>query len=1253
MSYKTTEVQVGDDAYRTKLATYASSRAHGVYGRTIYVALGGTGAKSILHLRRLLMERFGSVDELKGIAFLSMDTDTSSSNPPAEGSGKADPFGERLKFREFERIDLKAQITGLISQEGLMRNAHIREWWDPSVNIDDSFPIEKGAGQIRPLGRLTVFANKETIVQKLQAAFARITANDLNTERIDLVGGVRFVIVGSWSGGTGAGTFIDTAAIIRQTFREAQTGITIEGMFAMPDVFKSVEKAFAKAAANGYACLRELNNYRANPFKVTWTASGAEEETNALFDRCILFSGQNYVGQTLARVGDCYRAIGESLFLDYSAGPLSAWIEGVRVNRKQYLASFTSWPYVVRLPGGQVKEASSERLYTFFSSFGIAKMAAPSWRLLNYARFDLAAEMVGFLDAAREGGGKAVTPMMLKQFMFDLGVFQGTRRDDDGVESSHWQVRDRLFELRGADGARSSVKAAIDEKAAAMIDAAESMFADKTTKPDCDRYWRDTEKLIGDPRAAGQEGDWIKAIRKNREAWVKEVMERLPVLVERYRKMEGMGPSGVDELLKQVLETLDRNHEQEKYSKWFSNRVAVEEADRAEAEGLWRKRLENAVQAQGGWGSKVDNHRAAVAKAAEPFTRYFQARVNIELCSEAVSGLAQVGEQLRRQRDWLTKLSESLSSLKSSLMAYRDFYKVPEPSAMILEIQVPENLDRLLEPYLTAQPEERARRLGVLQEQCMRTLGLGTLEQIKRKVDAEADGLREALATTAFFALKGDNHGKTSAFGEDGQQGFIHLYSAINLLKQNVKSKDELRKRVDELYKRSLPWIGEGSRAKLTDYRPKADAFIGFIDTGNEQFGQDLTNLVKEMRVGDFDCQRVKIEDPSEIIIYTELNAFPAYYGGEVEGMRKHYETLLYNPQKPEPLHIHQDYHEFADPMPAQDGEMVNRTLAWKAFLQAQMLGIIRSVKLRDWDERRIAYQHRVREDGRTAWTDLGPEGAVIRRLERDQLRFAQVIQKDIEAQLKAAVERGFTVSQFAMLADYYTYCVFPVNRPTVMGGAGATEPVGSIANEKARELARDWRSAAQRAGQTSLRDAKGLSAWSVPISRQKGGVVPLTPDLAAESRMEEWDYMSDAIDVVQRMVDQGILREARNRAGQIEMRFPRLAMNMDAASNPTSGAGPIRTQSRPPAPNVAPTDGHQLLPELKLVYQVNDVRQGGGPVSVTEIAARIQAEPASRHRVYHEKAWKDAMAIPEVCALIPVDEIPDDIPEDIPMDNG
>ena len=126
---------------------------------------------------------------------------------------------------------------------------------------------------------------------------------------------------------------------------------------------------------------------------------------------------------------------------------------------------------------------------------------------------------------------------------------------------------------------------------------------------------------------------------------------------------------------------------------------------------------------------------------------------------------------------------------------------------------------------------------------------------------------------------------------------------------------------------------------------------------------------------------------------------------------------------------------------------------------------------------------------------------------------------------------------------------------------------------------------------------------------------------------------MADVIAVIHSMVDDGLLAETRNASGRVEIRFPRLALKMDAPPKAAVGG-----------PRLTP------IPGLKLVYQVDEVRQGTAPIDVAAIAESVLASPASRHRVYHDKSWKDATAVPEIAAFLPPpeDEIPDDIPPDI-----
>src|SRR6476659_6743287 len=97
-------VSAADDAdYTQRLEAEAKKRERGIYPRTIFIALGGTGAKALIHLRRLVIERFGTLESLEGVAFLSIDTDIHSQQPSPE-DGQKTPVDNIISFARDERI---------------------------------------------------------------------------------------------------------------------------------------------------------------------------------------------------------------------------------------------------------------------------------------------------------------------------------------------------------------------------------------------------------------------------------------------------------------------------------------------------------------------------------------------------------------------------------------------------------------------------------------------------------------------------------------------------------------------------------------------------------------------------------------------------------------------------------------------------------------------------------------------------------------------------------------------------------------------------------------------------------------------------------------------------------------------------------------------------------------------------------------------------------------------------------------------
>lgn len=1210
-------VLTGDDnEYQKKLEEFVEQKAHGKYARTVFIGLGGSGAKALLHLRRLVMERFGKARALPGVAYISIDTDTSSSEPPPT-AGRRDLFEEEIRFSAEERVNLTANFSSLIG-ENLTRNPQLRDWWDASYAIPAGLRIEQGAGQIRPLARLTWFSNREAIIAKLTAAHRRVTSADVVSERVDLDAGVRFVIVAGWGGGTGAGTFLDTAALIRSSFG----GVSVDGIFVLAGVFRAVEGAFAKVAANAHACLTEVNHYLTQPFTVRWTGSEASDtRVKGLFDRYVLFSGTNAAGQTLAKDDDCYRAIGEALFLDFSAGKMSAWIRGVQVNRKQYLSSYVTYPYHIETPEGERQDLNGERWYTSFSSFGISKLVFPSWRLLNLAKYDLAAEMVATLDPAAGAAKNGVTPQGIRQFMMEAGCFQGESEADDGQRKSHRQIRDRLLRLTG-DGNNASIPDEISSRARLLVDDAERMFTEKATRESCDQHWRDAEKRIGDPNSPGSEGEWVRQLAANRAGALRELAAALPGLIETWRRKPGMGPTGVVRLFEQVLTTLSRPKDQEKYADWFRAQKAELLRQVDESRAAWDKQVMNADRAGSGFFPSKSNHEAALSRAADSLSAHFNARTKVLLVDEAVKLLDGITQSLTQAKTEVENLANELATMGAELRVLREHYTRPQSSALFVEVDAPGGWHDPILEYIGA-GETRERRVAALRERALRSLGLETLALIRAQLQRNRADLRDALTATAFHALKGEQ-GETIAFSDEGEpakKGFIERFSIINHLSEQVKDPARLQKLLEDLYKRGLPWISTDANATaLTSYRPKNDAFVGFVKGGMSELGNKIEKQLQGMQSGGFAPQHVDVQDPSEIILYTETSAFPAFYIGEVHGntgTRQRYEEILYG-RTFEPLHIHQDFHEFQAIVPLQQHEVEGHKGAMKAFLKGLMFGILRSVRLRNWDGSRVAYQYRRAEnDFEVKWTDLGPEGTVLRKLRGNHDRLLSSLQAHIDEHQRRFLASGGTWAQLVALADYYYHCVFPARRDGEISTTGSDGTQASIQSVICAEIAREWRKDLERAklGTRNVAEAiRTLHTWTAPVARAAGGIVPFTNALRPEERMNDWALLTQVKQSIELMVTAGRLAEHRNQQGHLESVYPRLAIDWEEL------------------------DVTHEEPQQQAFYRyrgpIGPVRHGQ---SAEQVAALVRAAPGGVHQVLGTDmaAWASAESVLEIAAAL------------------
>ena len=242
--------------------------------RTVCIGLGGSGLQTIMRLRRLIVERYGSLEKFPIVSFVQIDTDSGALDN-ANLSGKTFHRGVDISLKDGEKVHIGMTAEDANRLRGSLKNSQgnspydfVGEWL-PDYVIDNARAIDKGAGGVRSVGRLCFFLNYAAIRRAIDGA-ERVTQGThphlmqefglLQDEGLDIF------IVGSLYGGTGSGTFLDVAYSVKNLYREAK----VYGYLVINPELPTRDggnNGFDQQA-NIYAALTELDFYaRGNSFK--------------------------------------------------------------------------------------------------------------------------------------------------------------------------------------------------------------------------------------------------------------------------------------------------------------------------------------------------------------------------------------------------------------------------------------------------------------------------------------------------------------------------------------------------------------------------------------------------------------------------------------------------------------------------------------------------------------------------------------------------------------------------------------------------------------------------------------------------------------------------------------------------------------------------------------------------------------------------------------------------------------------------
>jgi hypothetical protein len=212
---------------------------------TLVLGIGGIGCKIAAAISDSL-----SNEDRKYVSIIGIDTNVN----------------DLSKLRDKHQMEIIQTSDDMEVSAYLEAHPEYLEWF-PDNDFLRERTMTDGAGQVRTLSRLAFLASVESgrfnpILQEI----TRIRKVDGNPHNKNLT----VMVVGSITGGTGAGLFLNIPFYIRELIK-SQAGIkqcVIRGMFVGPDIMEDVQPSQTNKDAvcvNGYTCLKELNAFYMRP----------------------------------------------------------------------------------------------------------------------------------------------------------------------------------------------------------------------------------------------------------------------------------------------------------------------------------------------------------------------------------------------------------------------------------------------------------------------------------------------------------------------------------------------------------------------------------------------------------------------------------------------------------------------------------------------------------------------------------------------------------------------------------------------------------------------------------------------------------------------------------------------------------------------------------------------------------------------------------------------------------------------------
>ena len=301
--------------------------------RTLYIGLGGTGFKTLLHTKRAFIETYGEVPPM--IKFLAFDSDQNQYKTYDLPSIYGD-----IKFDPSESSDIMVKQA-----EDMVSHSRAALSWLPDQNLQAVVDLENGCGMVRTNGRIAFSFNYRKSRNNIQRALNEIcNLKSIHNDKYELISNdVEVNIVFSIAGGTGSGNFLDMAYLVKDIFREKALPRTskIIGYMVLPDVYDA-QLTFGKEKLFPNACgsLVDLDYMMHSAFDKQMPVNYLTEQTvltGTPFNAVIAISNRNLNGDVVNHSDFLSEMM--SMAMVVTAGELSSGMNSVANNLERDMIS--------------------------------------------------------------------------------------------------------------------------------------------------------------------------------------------------------------------------------------------------------------------------------------------------------------------------------------------------------------------------------------------------------------------------------------------------------------------------------------------------------------------------------------------------------------------------------------------------------------------------------------------------------------------------------------------------------------------------------------------------------------------------------------------------------------------------------------------------------------------------------------------------------------------------------------------------